>query len=287
MLDKAILEHLSHNTELASMLTQYDGKPAVFSQEVPTDAAAKWADGAQYGRIVFALGVQGDPARVMGGSLMVDVMCETGVQAPEELEPVVRKLIDGYFFTDNGCAMAVQWVDSRYFTEASEPVCGVTLSFSLLAFPMLSVPTVKVTQRMNGWTAERFPELLVINHHALPTVWKPEGEKCAVYWRVASVKPAGWIHDTYQTVWRTAILKCHVFAPDVSKAAQTAQEFTLQLYEDGRIWNREDGQIMFDRNNSFDASADALREGQVTVEATFGEIVRRKSGNPLNHINYV
>ncbi len=287
MLDKAIYEHLSGNTELAPMLTRYAEKPAVFSQEAPADTDPGWADGEQYGRIIFALDVQGDPARAMGGNLVIYVQCATDKQEPEALEPVVRQLIDGYFFTDNGCTMAAQWVDSRYFTEASESVSGVALSFNMLAFPLLSTTTVKVTQRINEWTAGRFPELLVINHHTLPPVWKPEGEKCAVYWRVTSVKPAGWIPDTCQTVWRTATLKCHVFAPDVNKAALIEQAITLKMYGDRRVWNREEGQIMFDRNNSFDASADALREGQVTVEATFGEIVWRRPDNPLNHIYYV
>lgn len=287
MLDKAIYEHLSGNPELAPMLTRYAEKPAVFSQDAPADTDPKWAGGEQYGRIIFALDVQGDPARAMGGNLAVYVQCVAEQQEPEALEPVVRQLIDGYFFTDNGCTMAAQWVDSRYFTEASERVRSVALSFSLLAFPLLSATTTKVTQRVNEWTAERFPELLVINHHTLPAVWKPGKEKCAVYWRVASVNPAKWIPDTYQTVWRTAILKCHVFAPDVSKAALIAQEIIMQMYADRRIWNREDGQIMFDRDNTFDSGADALREGQATVEATFGEIVQRKSGNPLNHINFV
>ncbi len=287
MLDKAIYEHLSGSPELLPLLTRYAEKPAVFSQEAPADTDPRWDDREQYVRIIFALDVQGDPARAMGGNLVIYIQCVSEKQEPESLEPVVRQLVDGYFFTDNGCTMAAQWVDSRYFTETTEPVCGVALSFSLLAFPLISTVTTKVTQRVNKWTAESFPELLVINHHTLPVVWKPKSEKCAVYWRVASVKPARWIPDTYQTVWRTAILKCHVFAPDVSKAALIAQEIIMQMNADRRIWNREDGQIMFGRDDSFDASADALREGQVTVEATFGEIVQRKTGNPLNHINYV
>ncbi len=287
MLDKAIYEHLSGSPELASMFARYAEKPAVFSQKAPADTDPLWTDKLQYGRIIFALDVQGDPARAMGGNLVVYVQCLADRQEPEDLEPIVRQLIDGHFFTDNGYTMAAQWADSRYFTEPPEPVCGVALSFNMLAFPMLSTPNVKVTQRVNEWTAGRFPELLVINHHELPSVWKPDDEKCAVYWRVASVKPSGWIPDTAQTAWRSATLKCHVFAPDVSKAALIEQAITLKMYGDRRVWNREEGQIMFDRDNSFDASADALREGQVTVEATFGEIVWRRPDNPLNHIYYV
>ncbi len=108
--------------------------------------------------------------------------------------------------------MSAQWVNSRYFTEANEKVSGVTIMFTLLAFPFLTAARTDVTGRINDWTAERFPELLVINKDLLPSVWKPSAETSAVYWRVASVKPAGWIPDTFQTIWRIALLRCHVFA---------------------------------------------------------------------------
>jgi len=287
MLDKAIYEHLVNAPELAPLLTSYAGKAAVFNQEAPTDTDPNWADGAQYGRIIFALDVQGDPARAMGGSLMVDVMCDAGTQAPEELEPVVRKLIDGYFFTDNGCTMAAQWESSRYFTDAGEQVAGVTILFSMLAFPVLSTLSTDVVARINEWTSNRFPELTVINRNTLPAVWKSEAEKCAVYWRVFTIMPAEWIKDTHQTIYRIAQLKCHIFAPDICKASVIAQEIALQLYRDKRIISAGEGPIIVSRNNTINTGADALREGQLTVEATYGEIVRIQPNNPLNHINYV
>ncbi len=287
MLDKAIYEHLVNTPELAPLLTSYAGKAAVFNQEAPADTDPNWADKAQYGRIIFALDVQGDPARAMGGSLMVDVMCEAGKQAPEELEPAVRTLIDGYFFTDGGCTMAAQWEGSRYFTEAEEQISGVTISFSMLAFPVFSTITTDVIARINEWTSNRFPELIVINRDTLPAVWRPEEEKCAVYWRVVTIMPAEWVKGTHQAIYRTALLKCHIFAPDICKASVIAQEIALQLYCDKRLLSADEGSIMVSRNNTVNTGADALREGQLTVEATYGEIVRMQPNNPLNHINYV
>ncbi len=287
VIDRAIYEHLSGSSVLASRLASYSGKAAVFNQEAPTDADPLWNEGPQYTRVVFALDVQGDPARTMGGSLAIDVQCVAGKQAPEELEPIVRRLIDGYFFTDEGCTMAAQWEDSRYFTEPVDQVCGVTLTFSLLSFPMLTTAKTDVTARVNEWTAARFPGLFVINRDTLPGIWKPDSGKCAAYWRVVTVKPAGWIPDTHQTVWRTATLRCHIFAPDICRAAEVSQEITLRLYSDGRLVEPGGSQIMVNRANSVDTGADALKVGQVTVEATFGEIIRWRSGNPLNHINYV
>ncbi len=287
MIDKAIYEHLLSDNGLAGMLTSYEGKPAVFNQEAPPDTDVLWADGAQYGRIVFALDVQGDPARAIGGSLCVDVQCHSGRQMPEELEPLVRKRIDGCFFSDGGCTMAAQWEDSRYFTEPAKQVCGVTLTFSMLSFPVLSALSTDVTRRVNEWTSESFPELLVINRDELPGTWKPGRGKPAVYWRVINLRPAGWIPDTYQTIWRTATLKGHVFANDVFEASEISQKLVNGLYGAGRLLKDGESQIMVDRSNTVEPGADALRTGQVTVEATFGEIVNFRTGNLLNHINYV
>ncbi len=283
MIDKAIYEHLVSDPELSPLLTVYDDKPSVFNQEAPPDTDTLWAKGAQYSRIIFALDIQGDPARTIEGSLSLDIQCAAGKQFPEELEPVVRKLIDGYFFSDEGCTMEAQWIDTRYFTEPAHQVSGVTLAFTLLAFPMLGG---NITKRLNEWTSERFPELLVLNRDSLPSAWKPSAEKKAVYWRMASTRPARWIPDTYQTVWRTATFYGHVFAPDIETVEEISQAITMKLYSDRRLVKRGESQIMVDRNNSYDAGADALRMGQITVEATYGEIVQHQPYNPMNHINY-
>lgn len=286
MIDKAIFQHLSSSAQLADLLAKFDGAPAVFYQEAPTDTDPDWPGNPQYPRIIFALDVQGDPARAIGGRLMAEAHCAPGTIPPEELEPVVRKLVDGYFFSDTGVTMAAQWEDSRYFTDTADSVSGVTLTFSLLAFPMISTEDIDVTARANEWTAKRFPGLLVINRDALPA-WKPSKEKCAVYWRVDSVKPAGWIPDAHQTVWRSALLKCHIFATDVSKAASVAQNILLSLDSDRRFLKPPESPIIVNRDNSVDMSVDALRVGQVSVEATFGFIIKPKPAMYLEHINYV
>ncbi len=283
MIDKAIYEHLISSPELEPMLTAYVEKPAIFNQEAPPDTDALWAERCQYPRVIFALDIQGDPARAIGGRLVIDIQCAAGKQFPEDAEPVIRKLTDGYFFSDEGCSMAAQWDDSRYFTEPAHKVSGVTLNFTLLAFPLLGG---SVAKRLNEWTSDRFPGLLVINHDMLPGTWKPKAGKSAIYWRMASVKPAGWIPDTYQTVWRTATFCGHVFAPDIQSAEEISQAVTMKLYSDRRLVKPGESQIMVDRNNSFDAGADALRTGQITVEATYGEIVQYQPYNPMNHIIY-
>ncbi len=282
MIEQAIYKHLLSCSELAPYLTEYAEKTAVFFQQAPPDTDLLWRNGAQYGRIVFAIDAEGDPARAVGGRLFVDIFCEV----PELPERIVREKINGYFFTENGCTMAAQWEDSRYFTEQGDPkVNGVTLTFSLLAFPLLTTENPDIIARFNHWTAENFPHLSVIGLDGLPEVWKPAGKSAGIYWRVTSVAPAEWIPDTWQTIWRTAILQGHIFAQDVSAASVLAHEMIFALDRAKHLVKSGETQIII-RRTRVDNSADALHTGQITVDATYAQIKHPPQADTLRHIHF-
>lgn len=85
-------------------------------------------------------------------------------------------------------------------------------------------------------------------------------------------------------LWRTASLRGHVFAPDIASVTQTAQEVVCGLYAAKRLKKEHEAPVMVNTNNSIDPTADALRTGQIMVDATFGVIVHRVADQPLNHI---
>lgn len=282
MIEQAIYKHLLSCSELAPYLTEYAEKTAVFFQQAPPDTDLLWRNGAQYGRIVFAIDAEGDPARAVGGRLFVDIFCEV----PELPERIVREKINGYFFTENACTMAAQWEDSRYFTEQGDPkVNGVTLTFSLLAFPLLTTENPDVIARFNDWTTQNFPHLSVIGLDGLPEVWKPAGKSAGIYWRVTSVAPAEWIPDTWQTIWRTAILQGHIFAQDVSAASVLAHEMIFALDRAKHLVKSGETQIII-RRTRVDNSADALHTGQITVDATYAQIKHPPQADTLRHIHF-
>lgn len=287
MIEEALYGHLTAQTELADFLTVYDEKPAVFSQEAPADNDEKWAPGPQYGRIVFSVDIQGDPERTMGGTLSVDISCKEGEQFPEEIEPILRKLIHGYFFSSGALTVAAQWKTSSYFTEPTNEVIGCTVIFELLAFPVLTTETLDIIARINEWTASRFESIHVINHDKLPeSAWRPKEKDSAVYWRLAQDAPAGWIPDTYQTIWRTATVRCHIFSETNAIAASVAREITTRLYADKRIIKSGETPIMVNRRNTEDFAADPLRTGQVSVEATYAIVVHRTTADTLQNITH-
>lgn len=287
MIEQALYQHLQEQEALLPYLATYGGKMAIFNQESPHDQDPGWEDGPQYGRIVFAVDLQGDPERTMGGMLTLDILCAEDEQFPEEIEPILRPLIHGYFFCKQKFVVSAQWKNSSYFTDVTKKVTGCTLTYALLAFPTITTSSPDVVARFNAWSAE-IPNLHVINLNVLPTAaWKPSGKESAVYWRVANEAPANWIPDTYQTIWRTATVKGHVFSETPAEAMSVARELTIRLHAAKRLLKPGESPIMVNRRNTTDNSADPLRTGQVTVEATYGIIVAFEPGPEQGVINNI
>lgn len=286
MIEQALYEHLKKQEDLARFLTTYNCAPAIFNQEAPADMDEGWGCGSQYGRVVFAVDLQGDPERCMGGTLAVDILCKENEQVPEDIEPVIRSLIHGWFFSSGTFTVAAQWKNSSYFTEPTDQVTGCTVTFDLLGFPVLTTIAPDVIERVNEWCGA-IEGLHVINYDALPdTAWKPTGADSAVYWRLVTDNPCAWIPDTYATIWRTATIKCHIFSRDNATAAIVAREITTRLHTVKRLLKAGEAPIMVNRRNTADYGADPLRTGQVTAEATYGIIVHIEPDGILENINY-
>ena len=285
MIEQALYEHLIVQPNLAQYLTTYAGNPAVFNQEAPADNDARWEDGSQYGRVVFAVDIQGDPERTMGGMLAVDIQCKENEQFPEVIEPIIRGLIHGWFFSNGTFTVEAQWKNSSYFTEPTDKVNGCTVTFDLLAFPIMTTGSPDVIARLNEWTAA-IDGLHVINYDELPsTAWQPTGTDSAIYWRVVTDTPAIWIPDTFQTVWRMSTVRGHIFSQDHATADTVARNIIARLYTAKRLLKAGESPIMVNQNNTADYGADPLRTGQLSVEATYAIIVYIEPDKDLEHIN--
>lgn len=286
MIEKALYKHLRAQADLAKYLATYNCRPAIFNQEAPADMDEGWDCGPQYGRIVFSVDLQGDPERCLGGTLYVDIMCKKNMQYPEDIEPLVKSLIHGWFFSNGAFTVAAQWKTSAPFEQKQDDVAGCTVVFELLGFPVLTTFNPDVIERINQWCGE-FDNLHVINYDPLPdTAWKPTGKDSAVYWRLIQDTPAGWIPDTFSTIWRKATIRGHIFSEDNATAATVARELTIRLHAIKRLLKSGEAPIMVNQKNTVDYGADPLRTGQVTVEATFGIVVHIEPDKKLEHIEY-
>lgn len=270
MIEQALYQHLQEQEALRPYLATYMAKMAIFNQEAPADTDPEWTDGPQYGRIVYAVDLQGNPERIVGGMLAVDILCKEDEQFPEEIEPILRPLIHGYFFSCGKFVASAQWKNTSYFTEPANKVTGCTVAFDLLAFPVLTTSSIDVIARLNKWTSE-IEGLYVINEDELPApAWKPKSGESAVYWRRIRVGPSAKIRDRYATIWRTATIKGHIFSEDIAHASAVAEDIIFRLYSAKRLLQPGESPIMVDDRNTLDDGADPLMTGQLTVEATYG-----------------
>lgn len=283
MIEQALGDHLRGQEGLAALLTTYMDSPAVFCQAAPPDTDELWQDGPQYPRIVYTVDLQGDPERIFGGLLTVDVMCKGSIY-PEDLEPVLRPLIHGWFFSSGTFTVAAQWRESNYFEQPTDDVKGCTITFDLLGFPVLTTSGVDIIDRLNNWSTA-FDGLHIINHDALPSpAWKPSPGESAIYWRRMSRVPAGWIPNTFSTIWRTVSVRGHVFSAGLDEVADISDRIITRLYAEKRLFKQGEAPIMVNRRNTVEYGADALRTGQITIDATWGEMVYRVNDKMFQHL---
>lgn len=276
MIEPQLRQHLISQESLKPYLATFADQMAIFNQEAPADTDEGWGSGSQYGRILFNVQMDDDPERKVSGNMIVDVMCEEGQQIPEEIEPIIRELIDGYFFSNPDVTIAAQWSSSRYFTEPPKKVIGVTLTFKLLDFPTQITTDPDPIALINEWTAKELPAIIgsesvrVIGRDELPAAWKPTNELPAIFWRLGDIQPAGWIPDTYNCSWQTAQLHGHVMAPDNHRAILIARLINNTLTIKKRLIFEDKAPLMVDRNIRVTPKNDHLRIGQIVIDATYG-----------------
>lgn len=292
MIEAQVREHLIKQEALSQYMATYAGAMAVFNQEAPADTDSKWGKGSQYGRIVFFIDMKDDPQRQISGTMGVDLYCEKGAkQVPEEIEPILRPLIDGYFFSNEEVTIAAQWKTTQYFTEPSKKVVGATLMFDLLAFPNQLTSDPDPIALINQWTSKDLPAVLgipevrVIGCDGLPSAWKPTNELPAIYWRLGNIRKCSWIPDTYNCSWETATLHGHVMAPEAATATKIARAIEHTLTIKKRLIFEDLAPLMIDRNIQVSPANDPLRTGQISLDGTYGILNIKPEGQKMNHIS--
>lgn len=290
MIEAQVRQHLVQQADLEPFMATYAGSIAVFNQEAPPDTDPEWSRGSQYGRIVFYIDMQDDPQRNISGTMGVDIYCENGKQVPEEIEPILRPLIDGYFFSTEAVTIAAQWRSTQYFTDPTQKVVGATLLFDLLDFPMQETTDPDPIALFNDWTKKDLPEIIrvreirVIGRDKLPDAWKPTNELPAVYWRNGETRNCVWIPETYTCTWETAVVWGHIMASDNATATKIARLIQNTLITKRRLIFDDMAPLMIDRNINVTPANDPLRVGIINLEATYGILNVKPPSPPFHNI---
>lgn len=283
MVEEKIYDYLSSNQLITPFVTTYGGRPAVFLQEAPADTDAGWADGGQYGRIIFGVDFAGDPERAVTASLWVDVYTQKDGPAPEDIAPVIANVLDNRFFADGAEVIALSWNATNGFKETRNDklIYGVTLTFDVLYFPIQQTVPPDPVMAINMWTKERLNSALVIGLDDLPDSWTPK-ENPTVYWRVSALKPGTLYPSTYHCTWHDVDLTGHFMIDDTSTRLSVCKTLVdeLSTYDTVPL---DDGSPMFVLRIVYTAAADAIKVGQITVTASYGTLRKYPEAPMLNY----
>lgn len=286
MIEQVLTDYLRGNANLAALLTTYQNVPAAFYQKAPDDQDPGWGKGQQYGRVIYALDMTGDPERDMSGLLAVDVQCREP-QAPEDVEPTIRSMLDGRFVVSGDTTLSIAWRASNYFTEPTDAVAGVTVSFDLLEYPVQRIVNGPDPIKLLGdYVKDQYPAAVVIGHDTLKdSVIAPTNTVPFIYCRLSRAGPCSYIPDTFQTMWRTAVLQIHIVAADEQTELSIAEAMATDLTMRKRLFFPDKGPMMIDRAEIVPSTA-PQRSPVLTVTGSFGIIKALPHGEPLKHTTF-
>lgn len=282
MIEIPLSEYLCSNEELAELLASYCGEPAIFQQIAPKDDDDGWDTDLHYARIVFDIDQTADDERKAAGTLYMDIMASEGSAEPEDIEMLLKKIIDGYFFVQDGMTYAAKWARTDAFvTEPDHKVFGKTLVFSLLAFPVQLSADPDTVELMNNWTAELFPEAIIINVTETDAVFAPTDEKPVVYWSHQGLTESP-IQSIWACTWLQSNLTMHIMAPSASLRNRIIKKALTELETKRRVLWPDKSQFMIHRTLAH-LTSDPVRTGQLIVQGSFGVLRERPYVDPLNN----
>lgn len=284
MIEEPLYNYLCASERLTSLLTTFQGIPAIFQQIAPKDTDGDWG-GMQFARIVYDIDKTGDDERKISGTLFMDVMCSDQSTPPEDIEKVLKELVDGHFFVVDGMTYAVRWESTDSFkSEENNKVYGCTLSFSLLAFPVQLSSDPDTVALMNNWTAQMFPEAIIINETNTEQVFMPTDEKPAIYWSIQGFSKSP-IEMGWACTWLQSNLSMHVIAPSESTRTSIIKTAISELKEKTRVLFPDKKQFII-HQLMVNFAVNPYRTGQLTVQGSFPNLRKSTKAEPLRNINH-
>lgn len=287
MIEQIIYEFISGNEEITKHLATYADTPAVFMNQAPLDNLELWGNGPQYPRIIYELNMQGNPERKVSGFLSVDFYFNTDSDLfIETIEPIIKNELDGCFFSDDTDTMSVQWQQSDPFVspEDGNRIIGITCTFDVVAFPPQETSYPCPVRAFNKWVKELLPNLIIIGTDKLQTAWKPTDETPAIYCVRKAITTSD-MKGNYHVTWFNARLQAYIMAPSSQTRSIILRKIAEQLQIQTRIILEDNSPLMI-RSMTLNDSADQLKEGQLTIDTTYGILRTYPQYDTLTNPNF-
>lgn len=268
-----ILEALQEDEAITAFLAKHNGQSAVFYQMAPPDTDQGW-DRIQYPRVDFTLDWTYSPERQADGACQINVWCLNNgtTAAPEDVGDAVRECLRDLFLTDeDGEVYALEWQRTDAFEaggQDGEPLTvGVTLSFDILAFPVQITQEPDPVAGLLDYLKLLAPQAIVVGLDEIPRLFRPTEEQPVFYARLSGDGSA--MRNSWAVAWMDVTLPVHIFAPEANQRMVLSRSICNAISLQGECRLR-DGSPMLIRRIALSASANPLRQGQLTITGRYG-----------------
>ena len=162
-LSQLVYNRLASDETLQKMLAKYDGQPAIFNTEFPSDQQEGWEGKTQYPRIEYQFNMQVDTQRASSGMLMLAIYTEKNPMVAEQLEMCVRRsLKDVLMKPSNEAPFCVAWARTDPFMLEGNAILCKDLVFDILEYPDQETTDPDPVMALSKYIKELYPDCIVL-----------------------------------------------------------------------------------------------------------------------------
>lgn len=267
-MESLIRQRLISNGELTSLVDE-----RIYYAKAPADVDFE----TNYPQIVLSVDKFTDAMHGVAGLLSAEIICSQDTTPPEPIERLVRETLEGVFFRGNEIFI-LKWSKSDIFSEpASERmplIVGAMMTFEIHEFPNVLTTTPDPILALQEWTANL--GVCVIGFSDFGEIFIPTRDMPAFYFDVQRLR---YGEQSHTTIWIDALIRGHVFAPDVHGRREWLTLFNQELLFCSHIF-LGDGSPMRLQDNEIDFTANEI-QGQVQMTFQYGIWRREHYAHPL------
>lgn len=279
-LNELIHARLAGCKEISDKLAKYDGQPAIFNTEFPSDQQPGWGGVPQYPRICFRVDMQVSQERSAAGSLHVTVYANKNPLELDALEGMVKRCLEDVLMKPHDQApFCVAWARTEPYLIEGLAVIYKDIMFDILEYPGQETTDPDPILAVSSYIKNLYPDSVVLGIDRIGEFTIP-AERPVFFCRLEDIRSTDG-HCMHSISWFNARIAVHLLYPN----ALTRLKMISGIYQRMGI---DEEIIMLDQSPmelneiAMNNKADYLREGQLTVTGKYG--VLRRSEKKKNII---
>ena len=268
-LSQLVYTRLAGDDALSKILAKFNGQPAIFNTEFPSDQQEGWDGKTQYPRIEYQFNMQVDMQRASSGMLMLAVYTEKNPMVAEQIEMYVRRsLKDVLMKPSDEAPFCVAWARTDPFMLEGTAILCKDLVFDILEYPDQETTDPDPVMALSKYIKELYPDCIVLGMDRIGEYTNP-ADTPIFYCRLQNIvlDPNGYLQHTI--TWFNCQIAVHLLCPDASMRLKLIAGLNQMLGNAGEVIMLDDSPMTVTAMQVNNRS-DYLREGQLLVTGHYG-----------------